>query len=84
MEIVQLYIRDCVCSETRPVKELRGFRRLPLATAETELVTFTLTRDDLSFLGPDMQPRFEPGDFVLMIGSSSRDRDLLKQQVTLR
>lgn len=84
VEIVQLYIRDCVCSETRPVKELRGFRRLPLATAETELVTFTLTRDDLSFLGPDMQPRFEPGDFVLMIGSSSRDRDLLKQQVTLR
>lgn len=82
-EIVQLYIRDKVSSLTRPVKELRGFERVPLKAGETKRVTFTLSQDDLSFIGADMKPCFEHGEFEIMVGSSSRDEDLIKQTITL-
>jgi beta-glucosidase len=81
-EVVQLYVRDVVSSVTRPVKELRGFRRLSLKPGESATVTFEVTPDDLAFYDIDMQYRVEPGEFRLMIGSSSRDEDL--QTVTLR
>ena len=70
-EVVQLYLRDDVASVTRPVKELKAFRRVSLAPGERTTVTFTLTPVDLTFLGPDLKPRIEPGTFTLFAGGSS-------------
>ena len=75
-EVVQLYIRDVVSSVTRPVKELKGFQRITLAPGETKTVTFVVTPEHLAFYDVDMQLRVEPGEFKLMVGSSSRDEDL--------
>ncbi len=81
-EVVQLYVRDEVSSVTRPVKELKGFRRVSLGPGESTTVTFDVTPDLLAFHDIDMAFRVEPGTFQLMVGSSSRDEDL--QTVTLR
>jgi len=70
-EVVQLYLRDQVSSLTRPVKELKGFQRITLEPGETQIVAFTLTPEDLSFLNAEMQRVVEPGLFDVMIGSSS-------------
>jgi len=72
-EVVQLYIRDEVSSVTRPVKELRGFRRVPLAPGETRTVEFTLGFAELAFLNRDMHKVVEPGNFKIMIGGNSVD-----------
>ena len=81
-EVVQLYVRDLVSSVTRPVKELKGFQRITLAAGERRTIVFDVTPDHLAFYDIDMVFRVEPGDFRLMVGSSSRDEDL--QSVTLR
>ena len=81
-EVVQLYIRDVVSSVTRPVKELKGFRRVTLAPGETRTVAFDITPDKLAFYDIDMVWRVEPGEFRIMIGSSSRNEDL--SSVTLK
>jgi len=70
-EVVQLYIHDLVSSVTRPVLELKDFRRLSLAPGESRAVTFNITADKLAFLGPDMQPVVEPGTFDILVGPSS-------------
>jgi beta-glucosidase len=70
-EVVQLYIRDDVSSVTRPVKELRGFRRISLSANETKTVEFTLGPDELSFLNRDMHRVVEPGMFTIMVGGNS-------------
>ncbi len=72
-EVVQLYIRDEVSSVTRPVKELRGFRRITLDPGKTEKVEFTLGPDELSFLNRDMKRVVEPGSFKIMVGGNSVD-----------
>lgn len=72
-EVVQLYIRDEVSSVTRPVKELRGFRRISLAPGETKTVEFPLGFSELSFLNRDMHRVVEPGTFKIMVGGNSRD-----------
>jgi len=72
-EVVQLYIRDEVSSVTRPVKELRGFRRLSLEPGETKTVEFILGPDELSFLNRDMHRVVEPGTFKIMVGGNSKD-----------
>lgn len=81
-EVVQPYVRDVVASVTRPVKELKGFRRVTLAPGESKVVSFDVTPAHLAFYDIDMVYRVEPGEFRLMVGSSSRDEDL--QTVTLR
>ena len=81
-EVVQLYVRDVVSSVTRPVKELKGFRRVTLAPGETRTVAFDITPDKLAFYDIDMVWRVEPGEFRIMIGSSSRNEDL--SSVTLK
>ncbi len=81
-EVVQFYIRDLISSVTRPVKELKGFVRVTLAPGERRTVTFDITPEHLAFWDLDMTWRVEPGDFRIMVGSSSRDADL--QSVTLR
>jgi beta-glucosidase len=72
-EVVQLYVRDDVGSVTRPVKMLRGFKRIALQPGETQVVAFTLTPDDLAFHGIDMKRVVEPGTFTVYAGGSSVD-----------
>lgn len=69
-EIVQLYIRDEVASVTRPVMELKDFRRIPLQPGESRTVEFTLEPDTLMFTGLDMKRVLEPGTFKIMVGGS--------------
>ncbi len=70
-ETVQLYIRDCVGSVTRPVKQLKGFERVTLGPGESAEVSFTIDAETLSFYRQDMSWGPESGDFVLFIGGSS-------------
>jgi beta-glucosidase len=70
-EIVQLYIRDRVSSVTRPVNELKSFRRVGLAPGASQLVTFDITAEDLAFYNARMERVAEPGDFDVMVGTSS-------------
>jgi beta-glucosidase len=70
-EIVQLYVRDLVGSVTRPVKELKGFRRIRLEPWQRETVEFKLHTDDLAFYGRDMTLNTEPGLFHVWVGGSS-------------
>ena len=77
-EIVQLYIRDRFSQVTRPVKELKDFARISLAPGETRTVEFMVTPDKLRFLDKHLTPIVEPGEFILMVGPSSADEDLLK------
>ena len=82
-EIVQLYIRDEYGSITRPVKELKGFQRVSLKAGETKRVEFAITPDDLKFYTVRKLWEVEPGDFTLMVGSSSADKDLQKLALTV-
>ena len=66
---VQMYIRDCYSSVTRPVKELKGFQRIPLQPGQTKTVTFDITPDLLSFYDINMKFGVEPGEFEIMIGN---------------
>jgi beta-glucosidase len=77
-EVVQMYIRDRVSSVTRPVKELKGFKKAFLEPGQTETVVFEVTDDLLAFYDIDMNYVVEPGEFEIMIGTSSRDEDLKK------
>jgi len=72
-EIVQLYIRDLFGSVTRPVKELKGFKRIRLKPGEKTIVKFTLSTDDLASYNKDMVFVTEPGEFYLWAGGSSAD-----------
>jgi beta-glucosidase len=72
-EIVQLYIQDKVGSITRPVKELKGFKKLLIRKGETINVSFPLTTDDLSFYHPDLKKYWEPGEFNAFVGGSSAE-----------
>lgn len=73
-EVVQLYIRDKVASVTRPVMELKDFKRVALNPGEETIVHFEITPDKLSFFNQEMTEKIiEPGEFDLMIGSSSAD-----------
>jgi beta-glucosidase len=71
-EVAQLYIRDRVGSVTRPVRELKAFRRVSLRPGESATLEFTLGNGDLAFPGHDMKPRVEPGAFDVFIGGDSR------------
>jgi beta-glucosidase len=72
-EVVQLYVRDEEASVTRPVKELRGFRRVHVAAGERRRVTFRLAAEQLAFTGLDGQLVLEPGRVRVMVGTSSAD-----------
>ena len=77
-ETVQLYIRDVVSSATRPIKELKGFRKVRLQPGQSTTVAFDITPDLLAFYDVNMKHLVEPGEFNLMVGNSSRDQDLKK------
>jgi beta-glucosidase len=75
-ETVQMYVRDRVSSVTRPVKELKGFRKVSLEPGETRTVEIDITPETLAFHGIDMRRAVEPGEFEIRVGASSRDEDL--------
>ena len=70
-EVVQLYVRDLVGNVTRPVRELKGFRRVRLEPGQSQIVRFTLHTDELSFYDRKMQRVVEPGMFHVWIGGNS-------------
>ena len=72
-EVVQLYLRDKVGSVVRPIIELKDFQKIKLNAGETKTVKFTIDKQKLSFYNTDLKWITEPGDFDLMIGSSSSD-----------
>ncbi len=72
-EVAQLYIRDAVSLATRPVKELRGFRRVTLQPGETRTITFEIGPEQLAYHGLDMKRVVEPGRFEVMVGGNSVD-----------
>jgi beta-glucosidase len=77
-EVVQMYIRDLVSSVTRPIKELKGFKKVSLRPGETKTVTLDITPESLAFYDINMHYVVEPGDFAILVGNSSRDSDLQK------
>jgi len=83
-EVVQLYIRDLVSSVTRPIKELKDFKRISLAPGESRNVEFVITPDKLSFLDMKMKRVVEPGWFDIMVGTSSIKYQTTKLEVTAR
>lgn len=83
-EIVQLYIRDLVSSVTRPVMELKDFKRISLAPGESKTVEFLITPDKLSFLDLNMRSIVEPGWFDIMVGTSSVKYQTAKLEVVAK
>lgn len=75
-EIVQMYLRYPVSDVTRAVKELRGFRTISLKAGEKKLVSFVLTPKELSSYDAEMNFKVDTGEFIIMVGGSSRDEDL--------
>jgi beta-glucosidase len=82
-EVVQLYVRDCVSSVTRPVRELKGFQKILLSPGETKTVALEITPDSLAFHDIHLKYAVEPGDFEIMVGNSSREIDLQKIILTV-
>ena len=72
-EVVELYIHAVVSLPTRPVEELKDFRRITLDPGETRTVTFALTPDKLEAFDLAMKRRVQPGDFEILVGTSSAD-----------
>jgi len=72
-EVVQLYIRDELSSVARPIKELKGFQRVSIKAGASKKVTFKLEPEALSMLDKDLKRVVEPGNFRIMIGTSSKD-----------
>jgi beta-glucosidase len=72
-EVVQLYVRDLVGSQTRPVKELKGFQKINIEPGMSRRVAFKLTASDLSFYNNDLKFGAEPGEFQVFVGGNSRD-----------
>ena len=83
-EIVQLYIRDLVSSVTRPIMELKDFKRISLAPGESKTVEFVITPDKLSFLDLNMKSIVEPGWFDIMVGTSSVKYETVKLEVAAK
>ncbi len=84
VEIAQLYIRDCISFVTRPVKELKGFQRVALKAGESKRISFTLTPEHLRYYNLEMERVVEPGTFKVMVGGSSRDKDLLTAEFEVK
>jgi len=83
-EIVQLYIHDLVSSVTRPVMELKDFKRISLSPGGSKTVEFVITPDKLSFFDLNMKRIVEPGLFDIMVGTSSVKYQTAKLEVVAR
>jgi beta-glucosidase len=71
VEVVQVYVRDLVGSITRPVRELKAFRRVPLKAGESQVLEFAISTNDLAFYNNDEELLLEPGKFEVYAGGSS-------------
>ncbi len=71
-EVVQLYIRDLVGKVVRPVKELKGFRKVFIRKGESQTVNFTLTPENLKFYDDELNYDWEAGEFDIMVGTDSQ------------
>ncbi len=80
-EVPQMYIHQQIASVTRPVMELRGFKRVTLKPGEKTTFEFTLTPESLSVLNEDMHRVVEPGKFDVMVGPSSAETTSVQLQV---
>jgi beta-glucosidase len=80
-EVVQFYIRDLYASATRPVKELKGFKKVVVKANESKTITFTINKETLSFYRGDMTWGTEPGAFHVFVGGNSQD--VLKKEFVL-
>ncbi len=72
-EVVQFYIQDPAASISRPVKELKNFKKVMLQPGEKKDVNIYITTDDLNFYNSDLKYDWEPGEFIIYIGTNSRD-----------
>jgi len=81
-EIVQLYIRDIVGSVTRPVRELKNFKKIALKKGEKQTVTFDITVEDLKFYNSDLQFVAEPGQFDVFVGGNSNASSKISFELT--
>jgi len=72
-EVAQLYIRDLYASITQPVKELRGFEKVKLEPNQSQTVSFTVNKEDLSFYDKELQKVVEPGKFKVFVGTNSEN-----------
>jgi beta-glucosidase len=77
-ETVLLYINDVAASVTRPNKQLKAFKKVELNPSQVENLSFTLTSDDLSFIGVDLKRTVEAGDFKVMVGNETVTFSLVK------
>jgi beta-glucosidase len=77
-EVTQLYIRDLVGSVTRPVKELKRFKKIRLKPGENASISYELSTDDVAFYGRENKLITEPGKFHLWVGGSS-EADLMTE-----
>ncbi len=78
VEVVQVYVNDIVSSLTTPIKELKGFCRVELKAGESKEIEIEIPYNSLSLINRDLDRVVEAGDFELMIGNSSADKDLQK------
>jgi beta-glucosidase len=83
METVQLYIRDLFSSVTRPVLELKGYKKVNVAPGETKRVTFSLVIDDFAFYDREMKYKAEEGDFNILVGNAANLAKLKKTTLQL-
>ena len=83
METVQLYIRDLFSSVTRPVLELKGYKKVNVAPGETKRVTFSLALDDFAFYDREMKYKAEEGDFNILVGNAANLAKLKKTTIQL-
>lgn len=82
-ETVFLFIRDPIAAIARPKLELRGFAKVRLSPGEARSVSFTLTRDDLSYLDADLRHRIDPGAIDILVGPSANQRQLIRTTINL-
>ncbi|KAF1710697.1 beta-glucosidase BglX [Pseudoxanthomonas kalamensis DSM 18571] len=83
-EVVQLYLRDDVASISRPVRQLRGFRRIHLEPGQSRTLTFVLEAEDMAFLDANLKSTVEPGTFTVFAGGSSEAEQEAKFEVSAK
>jgi beta-glucosidase len=72
-EVIQLYLQDLVGSQTRPIKELKGFQKVFIEKGKSKDIVFTISEEDLKFFNQQLEFISEPGKFKVFIGTNSRD-----------
>lgn len=83
-EVVQLYIRDNISSYTRPVKELKGYKRVFVKAGESQTIEIPISSESLAMYDKDFNFVVEPGEFTIMTGNSSADKVLKKTTISVK